>query len=231
MGEFYLGLKWTLQNMKFLVLLLTVALVAAEESHDVKKRSPDDVYLFFPRGGNIRGITQGRRNPVSQFNFRRPFGGYFFDADDLFDDRRKRQTKPSDAAAQRQKRAADFDDDDYLWYRRPLTTVTYSAPRTSVPTFVRSPAVVPVQRYYYSFDDDHFDDHFDDRKKRSADLDEHFDDRKKRSADPDDDDYHYVYTAPLTTYSVPVATQPRTTQAVAYAPVRYYYDFDFDDKK
>jgi len=196
---------------------------AAEESHNVEKRSPDDdFYYFLPRRSFGGFNTQGRTSSFRGFfNQRRP-GGYFYDLDDLFDDRRKRHTLPADAPpTHRQKRSADFDfddDDDFFWYRRPLTTaVTYTVPRTSVSSVVSRPVFAPARRYFYSFDDDHFD-------------------RKKRSAEPDEDDYyHYIYNAPVTTYRLPVqtvvSTQPRTTQAVVYSPLRYYYDFDFDDDK
>ena len=189
--------------------------VPSDENHDVKKRSPDDLYYFVPhRNQGFRGSMWGRARTRGGLSVRRPLTrGYFLEVDDdLYDDRRKRHLQPSDSAATRQKRAADFDDDDFgiVYYRRPLTSVrTYTVPRTSV---VSSPAVIPVSRYFYDDDD--------------------FDRRKKRSADFDDDDFHYVFHTAATPYSLsfrqPVISQART-RTVAYTPTIHYVDFD--DKK
>ncbi|KAK7071966.1 hypothetical protein SK128_002939 [Halocaridina rubra] len=169
----------------------------------------DDDFYWFPRT-SVR--TYGTQ-PIARTSFLRPFGRFFVDYDDLFEDRRKRQITAEDT--KRQKRSADFDDDDeFYYYTSPVTTYSVAPVAARTAAFATGPAVTPFRTVYYSVDDD--DDH----------------DRKKRSAGPDDDDDDdfrivYTYTQPRTFVQTRTVVQPRP---VAYSPVSYV-TYDFDDKK
>ncbi|XP_068222348.1 uncharacterized protein [Palaemon carinicauda] len=231
--------------MKVLVLLLLVSLVAAEPESPKQKRSPDDdVILFYNPGRGAQSSTStGRTSTGFNTGYFRP--RYFIDFDDLYDDRRKRQT-PQSPAVRRQKRDADFDDDDddrvYVYhgtnvfspaaytatYSVPTAAATYSVPvavptvRTAVPAAATTYA---VQTTGTSFVPAAFPTYVPTSRYVYVEHDDDDDDkRKKRSADfdfDDDDDFvaRYVYTAPRTTY---------TTQQTAgtFAPVAYVVRYD-----